>query len=71
MTDVLVTAGCGFLGRHLVDELLSMGHRVWMEDQDLPDRPQDPSQGATLVPDLADPAQLRATLAQVEVVVSA
>ncbi len=28
----LVTGGCGFVGRHLIRRLLSLGHDVWVVD---------------------------------------
>src|ERR1035441_10871485 len=28
----LVTGGCGFVGRHLIRRLLSMGHDIWVVD---------------------------------------
>ncbi len=32
MPTTLVTGGCGFVGRHLVNRLLSQGHDVWVID---------------------------------------
>lgn len=70
MTGVFVTAGCGFLGRHLADSLLLMGHRVLIEEQDTPNRPDYLPAAAVLVPGLMeDPAVLTTVLAEVEVVV--
>lgn len=32
MTKSFVTGGCGFVGRHLVDRLLKLGHDIWIVD---------------------------------------
>ena len=32
MTTSLVTGGCGFVGRHLIDRLLGLGHDIWVVD---------------------------------------
>ena len=32
MTRSLVTGGCGFVGRHLIRRLLSLGHEIWVVD---------------------------------------
>ena len=32
MTRSFVTGGCGFVGRHLIDRLLSLGHDIWVVD---------------------------------------
>ena len=32
MTTSLVTGGCGFVGRHLIDRLLGLGHEIWVVD---------------------------------------
>ena len=32
MTNSFVTGGCGFVGRHLTDRLLTLGHDVWIVD---------------------------------------
>ena len=32
MKTYVVTGGCGFIGSHMVDNLVSMGHKVWVID---------------------------------------
>src|SRR5271169_3283208 len=32
MTNSFVTGGCGFVGRHLIDRLLKLGHDIWVVD---------------------------------------
>ena len=32
MTRSFVTGGCGFVGRHLINRLLSLGHDIWVVD---------------------------------------
>ena len=32
MNRTLVTGGCGFVGRHLTDRLLELGHEIWIID---------------------------------------
>src|SRR5271165_4649313 len=32
MTRSFVTGGCGFVGRHLIDRLLRLGHDIWVVD---------------------------------------
>src|SRR5271165_327265 len=32
MTRSLVTGGCGFVGRHLIDRLVGLGHDIWVVD---------------------------------------
>ena len=32
MTNSFVTGGCGFVGRHLADRLLKLGHDIWIVD---------------------------------------
>jgi len=32
MSTTLVTGGCGFVGRHLINRLLKLGHDVWVVD---------------------------------------
>jgi len=29
---IIVTGGAGFIGSHIVDALIAMGHRVWVVD---------------------------------------
>ncbi len=60
---VLVTGGCGFIGRHLVRELLSLGKDVTVLDNLATSVDRSPAEGARLVAaDIREPAALAAAL---------
>lgn len=64
----LVTGGCGFIGSHLVETLLSAGHRVRVLDDLSTGKqsniPQD--EADLIVGDVADPATVRRAMAGVD-----
>ena len=67
MTKVLITGGCGFIGRHVAEEMLAHGHQVRLYDALIDQvhgggQPQIPD-GAELVRgDVQDPDRLRRAL---------
>jgi dTDP-L-rhamnose 4-epimerase len=72
--QILITGGAGFVGSHLADGLLRVGHRVRILDDLLPQVHQDgapgylSSQAELIVGDVRDPNLVREVLSGVDVV---
>lgn len=63
MTRYLITGGCGFIGSHLVDALLGLGHAVRVLDNLSAGRTQNLNPQAELIfGDVADPLTVRAAM---------
>ncbi|BBK35932.1 NAD-dependent epimerase [Allostella sp. ATCC 35155] len=63
MATYLVTGGCGFIGSHLVDRLLALGHKVRVLDNLSTGRRENLAPAAELwVGDIADPATVTRAL---------
>lgn len=71
---VLITGGCGFIGRHLTEELLDHGYRVRILDSMIEqvhgsaEAPQE-ERVETVVGDVRDAKLVRAALAEIDMVV--
>lgn len=67
MSTYLVTGGCGFIGSHLVDELVRMGHAVRIVDDLSTGRLWNvPTVAEVTIGDVADPATVAAAMSGVD-----
>src|SRR5688572_3809559 len=64
MARYLVTGGCGFIGSHLVEQLLSDGHEVRvLDDLSSGDRQRVPATAEFVEGSILDPDTIRGALA--------